>query len=136
MRTRLRLGVTGVVNDLQRATRQGLISAGDSPHYYLERQAVFVGLGIVVMYVVSLIDYRRLEIVTTPPAGLLSLLSLAGVYVVGSSAQGALRWYSIGIFQIQPSEFTVELISHPGRSRRTVSGDRTGSTMRTTSPGC
>ena len=102
------LGVTGVVM-IYSATRQGLINAGDSPHYYLERQAVFVGLGIVVMYVVSLIDYRRLEIVTTP-LYVLSLLSLAGVYVVGSSAQGALRWYSIGIFQIQPSEFTVLIL--------------------------
>ncbi|HEY5262972.1 MAG TPA: FtsW/RodA/SpoVE family cell cycle protein [Acidimicrobiales bacterium] len=102
------LGVTGVVM-IYSATRQGLINAGDSPHYYLERQGVFVGLGIVVMYVVSLIDYRRLEIVTTP-LYVLSLLSLAGVYVVGSSAQGALRWYSIGIFQIQPSEFTVLIL--------------------------
>jgi len=59
------------------ATRQGLINAGDNPHYYLERQAVFVVLGIVVMYVVSLIDYRRLEIATTP-LYVLSLLSLAG----------------------------------------------------------
>jgi rod shape determining protein RodA len=102
------LGVTGVVM-IYSATRQGLINAGDNPHYYLERQAVFVCLGIAVMYVVSLIDYRRLEIATTP-LYVCSLLSLAGVYVVGSSAQGALRWYSVGIFQIQPSEFTVLIL--------------------------
>ena len=102
------LGVTGVVM-IYSATRQGLINAGDNPHYYLERQAVFVGIGIIVMYVVSLIDYRRLEIVTTP-LYVCSLLGLAGVYVIGSSAQGALRWYSIGIFQIQPSEFTVLIL--------------------------
>jgi len=48
------------------ATRQGLINAGYNPHYYLERQGFFVGIGIIVMYVVSLIDYRRLEILTTP----------------------------------------------------------------------
>src|SRR5665213_358502 len=102
------LGVTGVVM-IYSATRQGLINAGDNPHYYLERQAVFVGLGIVVMYVVSLIDYRRLEIVTTP-LYVLSLLSLVGVFVIGSSALGAQRWYSIGILQIQPSEFTVLIL--------------------------
>ena len=62
------------------------------------------------MYVVSLIDYRRLEIVTTPLLRV-RLLGLIGVYVIGSSkAPGALRWYSIGIFQIQPSEFTVLIL--------------------------
>ena len=103
------LGVTGVVM-IYSATRQGLINAGDNPHYYLERQAVFVGLGIVVMYVVSLIDYRRLEIVDDAALRLESARVCAGVYVVGSSAQGALRWYSVGIFQIQPSEFTVLIL--------------------------
>ena len=102
------LGVTGVVM-IYSATRQGLINAGDNPHYYLERQAFFVGLGIVVMYVVSLIDYRSLEIVTTP-FYVLGLLSLVGVYFVGQTALGAQRWYSIGILQIQPSEFTVLIL--------------------------
>ncbi|HEY5437564.1 MAG TPA: FtsW/RodA/SpoVE family cell cycle protein [Acidimicrobiales bacterium] len=102
------LGVLGVVT-IYSATRQLLITEGFNPHYFLERQAFFVGLGIVVMYVVSLIDYRRLEIVTTP-LYVLSLLSLVGVFVIGSSALGAQRWYSIGILQIQPSEFTVLIL--------------------------
>ncbi|HUZ42145.1 MAG TPA: FtsW/RodA/SpoVE family cell cycle protein [Acidimicrobiales bacterium] len=102
------LGFTGVVM-IYSATRQALIGAGYNPHYYLERQAVFVCLGVIVMYIVSLIDYRRLEIVTTP-LYVCGLLSLVGVYVIGSSAQGALRWYSVGIFQIQPSEFTVLIL--------------------------
>lgn len=102
------LGFTGVVM-IYSATRQALINAGYNPHYYLERQAVFVCLGVIVMYVVSLIDYRRLEIVTTP-LYVCGLLGLVGVYVIGSSAQGALRWYSVGIFQIQPSEFTVLIL--------------------------
>jgi len=102
------LGVTGAVM-VYSATRQGLINAGENPHYWFERQALFVGLGVVVMYVVSLIDYRRLEIVTTP-FYVCGLLSLVGVYFIGSSALGAQRWYSIGILQIQPSEFTVLIL--------------------------
>ncbi len=102
------LGVTGVIM-IYSATRQALINEGFNPHYYLERQAFFVGLGIVVMYVVSLIDYRKLEIVTTP-LYVISLISLVGVYFVGQSALGAQRWYSIGILQIQPSEFTVLIL--------------------------
>ena len=102
------LGVTGVVM-IYSATRQGLIKAGYNPHYYLERQGFFVVLGVVVMYVVSLIDYRRLEIVTTP-FYVCGLIGLLGVYFIGSTALGAQRWYSIGVLQIQPSEFTVLIL--------------------------
>ena len=48
------------------ATRQQLVNAGDNPHYYVERQAFFVVLGMVAMYVVSRIDYRRFDIAATP----------------------------------------------------------------------
>jgi rod shape determining protein RodA len=99
------LGVTGVVM-IYSATRQALVDAGENPHYYVERQAFFVLLGIIAMYVVSRIDYRRYEIAATP-LYVLSLFALAGVFVVGRSALGAERWYSVAGIQIQPSEFSV-----------------------------
>jgi rod shape determining protein RodA len=99
------LGVTGVVM-IYSATRQALVDAGENPHYYVERQAFFVVLGIVAMYVVSRIDYRRYEIAATP-LYVFSLFALAGVFVVGNTALGAERWYSVGGIQIQPSEFSV-----------------------------
>ena len=99
------LGVGGA-GMVYSATRQGLVNAGYNPHYYLERQSLFVVIGIVAMYVISLFDYRRFEIVATP-FYVLSLLSLVGVFFVGHSALGAQRWYNFGLFQVQPSEFTV-----------------------------
>lgn len=100
------LGATGVVMAYS-ATRQQLVNAGENPHYYLERQGLFVLLGIVAMFLVSRIDYRRFEIAATP-LYVGSLLALAGVFVLGKSALGAQRWYSFGTaIQIQPSEFTV-----------------------------
>jgi rod shape determining protein RodA len=100
------LGVTGVIM-IYSATRQALVNAGYNPHYYLERQGLFVVLGIASMYVVSRIDYRRFEMAATP-LYVCSLLALAGVFVLGQSALGAQRWYSFGnLLQIQPSEFTV-----------------------------
>jgi rod shape determining protein RodA len=100
------LGVTGVVM-IYSATRQALVNAGENPHYYVERQAFFVVLGIAAMYLVSRIDYRRLEIAATP-LYVASLFALAGVFVLGNSALGAERWYSIGSsIQVQPSEFAV-----------------------------
>jgi len=99
------LGVTGVVM-IYSATRQALVNAGFNGHYYLERQGIFVVVGIVAMYLVSRFDYRRFEIVATP-LYVGSLLALAGVFVVGQSALGAQRWYNFGFIQFQPSEFTV-----------------------------
>ena len=102
------LGVTGVIM-IYSATRQALVNAGYNPHYYLERQGAFVVAGIVVMYVISRLDYRRFEIAATP-LYICSLLGLAGVFVLGQSALGAQRWYNLGFVQIQPSEFTVLFI--------------------------
>ena len=81
------LSVVGVIMAYS-ATRQQLVDAGENPHYYFERQAMFVVLGLVVMVVVARIDYRRYEIVATP-LYVFSLLALAGVFVVGTSAFGA-----------------------------------------------
>jgi rod shape determining protein RodA len=102
----LLLGVTGIIVNYS-ASRQQLINAGENPHYYLERQGLFVVLGLIAMFIVARIDYRRYEIGATP-LYVISLFALAGVFVVGKSALGAERWYSFGsTIQIQPSEFTV-----------------------------
>lgn len=99
------LGVTGVIM-IYSATASALIRAGYNPHYYLERQGEFVFIGIMLMYVISLIDYRRFEMVATP-LYVGSVLALVGVFVVGQSALGAQRWFNLGFIQVQPSEFTV-----------------------------
>jgi rod shape determining protein RodA len=98
------LGVTGVIVNYS-ASRQQLLNAGENPHYYLERQGLFILLGLVLMYAISRIDYRRLEIAATP-LYVFALLSLAGVFLF-SKDQGAVRWYNLGSIQIQPSEFAV-----------------------------
>ncbi len=88
------------------ATRGSLLAAGEDPKTFLKKQGLFVVLGGITMVVVALVDYRRLE----PLANLLYwliVLALLGVYAVGSSAQGAARWFSVGPLQLQPSEFAV-----------------------------
>jgi rod shape determining protein RodA len=88
------------------ATRGPLLAAGDDPKTFLKKQGLFVVLGIVVMVVLAVFDYRRLEPVTTLLYWLI-ILALLGVFAVGSSAQGAARWFSLGPLQLQPSEFAV-----------------------------
>ena len=100
--------VIGVVM-VYTATRGPLLLAGTSPTYYLKRQAIFVVLGVVVMGVVGLFDYRKLEALGMAIYGL-SLFVLLAVMVphVGShSPLGSARWFNLGPIQIQPSEFAV-----------------------------
>jgi rod shape determining protein RodA len=88
------------------ATRGPLLAAGDDTRTFLKKQGLFVVLGFITMVVVALFDYRRLEPVATVLYWLI-VLALVGVFVVGSSAQGAARWFSVGPLQLQPSEFAV-----------------------------
>jgi rod shape determining protein RodA len=99
------VSILGVVM-VYTATRGSLLAEGDDPKTFLKKQGLFVILGVITMVVVALIDYRRLESVATILYWLI-VLSLLGVFVVGSSAQGAARWFSLGPLQLQPSEFAV-----------------------------
>jgi rod shape determining protein RodA len=88
------------------ATRGPLLADGDDPKAFLKKQGLFVVLGLITMVVVALIDYRRLEPIANVLYWLI-VVALLGVFVVGSSAQGAARWFSLGPLQLQPSEFAV-----------------------------
>ncbi|MDA8266535.1 MAG: rod shape-determining protein RodA [Actinomycetota bacterium] len=91
------LGLIGVVM-VYSATR------AQYGHYYFMRQLIWAGLGIMVMFVVMLVDYRHFRQLGYVLYGLV-VLSLVGVFVVGKSAAGAQRWYQLGALQLQPSEF-------------------------------
>ena len=81
------VSILGVVM-VYTATRGSLLAQGDDPKTFLKKQGLFVILGVITMVVVALIDYRRLEPVATILYWLI-VLSLLGVFAVGSSAQGA-----------------------------------------------
>lgn len=103
------VAVIGVVI-VYSATRSELLLAGDSPHYYLDRQAAYVVVGIVVMAVLAASDYRWLENAAAVLYGLL-VVALLSVFVIGSSALGATRWVQVGPVQLQPSAFgTIVLV--------------------------
>jgi rod shape determining protein RodA len=101
----LLVSVVGVVM-VYTATRGSLLAQGEDPKTFLKKQGLFVVLGVITMVVVALIDYRRLEPVANVLYWLI-VLALLGVFAIGSSAQGAARWFSLGPLQLQPSEFAV-----------------------------
>ncbi|HXQ19789.1 MAG TPA: rod shape-determining protein RodA [Acidimicrobiales bacterium] len=87
-------------------SRGALITSGSPPRYFLERQLLFVILGIGTAAVLACIDYRRIEIVGMVIYGL-TVTALLAVLVIGRSVQGAARWFSLGPIEIQPSEFAI-----------------------------
>ncbi|MGH9055024.1 MAG: rod shape-determining protein RodA [Acidimicrobiales bacterium] len=86
------------------ATRDQLEAAGLSPRYYVEKQAIYMVIGVVVMFVVAAIDYRRYRDWAPAIYGVTVLMLLA-VYVVGHKSRGAQAWFQFGSYQLEPSEF-------------------------------
>jgi len=71
---------------------------------YLPRQAIFAGVGFLLMLIAFSIDHRVL-LGLALPLYLLSLAALVAVLVVGIKAGGARSWLGFGNWRLQPSEF-------------------------------
>ena len=72
--------------------------------YYVVRQGIAAGLGLVGFLVVLLIDpdrFRRAQ----RPIFVLTLLGMLLVFPLACESRGSKRWIEIGQFQFQPSEF-------------------------------
>lgn len=78
---------------------------GETPFHYVQKQTVFVGLGLVAMFVLSIMDprtVRRLAIL----GFLAAFVALALLPVFGTNfGKGSVRWYALGFASLQPSEF-------------------------------
>jgi rod shape determining protein RodA len=93
---------------LYSATNQTLRQDGLDPFTRVSKQAFTIGLGVVVLLVMSSVDYRFFKVY----AGfiyLASLLALVFVRIPGigstDSTGTAQRWFALGGIQITPSEF-------------------------------
>ncbi len=90
----------GLAASVPLATRNGL-----DPFYYVQRQALFGGLGIVAMLGVSMMSpytVRRFGVMGFA----LAFVALCLLPVFGTDfGKGAIRWFSLGFASFQPSEF-------------------------------
>lgn len=73
------------------------------------RQALYIAVGLVVLVLVTLLDYRYLDYVRVP-LYLLNLALLVLVLLVGKETSGAVRWIDLGFFDLQPSEVAKPLL--------------------------
>lgn len=76
------------------------------PQYFLKRQAIFALLSLIVMWLTSRFDYRKLQkgVVTYLIYGGVTSLLLACVAGLGKRVGGAVRWIDLGPIRIQPAE--------------------------------
>ena len=100
----LLLGALGLVAcslmTLQGATSNAV--AGD-PLYYVKRQAIYAGIGIVIALLLSRIDYSRLR---EYKYGLFGVMVALNLVVYGMPAvRGSHRWIPFPFLQLQSSEF-------------------------------
>ena len=86
------------------STRSKQAAAGLDPQDYLKRQLLFAGIGLVVMVVMTVVDYRVLRDIA-PVIGVVVVVFLLAVLTpLGSEARGAHAWFQVGPFNVEPSE--------------------------------
>jgi cell division protein FtsW len=79
---------------------------GNSPYAVFSRQAIWAGLGLIAMIVVTKVPYTAWRPLTIPLA-VLGVLAMAAPFVPGAgvSINGARSWIRLGSISAQPSEF-------------------------------
>ncbi|HEY3970339.1 MAG TPA: rod shape-determining protein RodA [Solirubrobacteraceae bacterium] len=100
------LGICSILT-LGGATREFV--PGD-PRYYVDRQAIYLVIGLVLMIGLSRIDYSRLRQLKYPLYGVL-IFSILAVFAIGHSAEGAQRAIAFPLFSFQASEIGKVLLT-------------------------
>jgi rod shape determining protein RodA len=91
-----------------RAATRDLVPS--QPHYYVDRQATYLIIGLLVMVGVSRIDYSRLrDLMYVVYAAL--ILSILAVIGLGHEAKGSVRAISLPLFSFQASELGKVLLT-------------------------
>lgn len=99
----LLLVVFGLVVLYSTSAYNGRVKFAD-PAYYLRKQFFATSIGLFSMYLVSCMDYRRLQNYAWIGYGIALMLSTA-VLFIGREYNGSKRWLALGPLSFQPSEY-------------------------------
>jgi len=86
------------------ATHQSLASLGEPRGFFLNKQLAFMMLGLIVLVIVAIFDYRLVKVYAPFIFAAAVLLLFLVLTPLGSEAAGAQRWITLVGFQLQPSE--------------------------------
>src|SRR5947199_278870 len=88
-------------------------TSGDIPgnaYYYVVRQGLYAGVGLLLMLIVSRFDYSRLREWRWGIYGLL-LATILMTLALGTASHGSKRWINFPFFNFQPSELGKVLLT-------------------------
>lgn len=103
MGTLVLLGVLSVLM-IYSASAPRADALGGDPSAEAQRQAVIVFVGFVMFGLGSVIEHRSMHTIA-PILYIGAVVALGGVLIFGNETKGALSWFQIGSFQLQPSEW-------------------------------
>jgi len=96
----------GIIMILSASAPSALSTTGNS-YTYVKKQFAFAVVGLILMFVISKIDYRFYKKYYWPIYfGSWIVLLLVLIPTLGVSVKGATRWVNLGFTQFQPSELT------------------------------
>ena len=96
----------GIIMILSASAPSALSTTGNS-YTYVKKQFAFAIVGVILMFVISKIDYRFYKKYYWPIYfGSWIVLLLVLIPGLGVSVKGATRWVNLGFTQFQPSELT------------------------------
>jgi rod shape determining protein RodA len=102
----LGLGICSIVT-LGAATKSLIPS---QPHYYVDRQSTYLIVGVVLMLLLSRLDYARLRPLKAGIYGVL-IFTILAVLALGHSARGSQRAINLPFFSFQASELGKVLLT-------------------------
>lgn len=85
------------------STHRVLAQENLDPLFFVKRQGIAIGVGVLVMVLLTVIDYRRLRELALLGYGL-TVLTLLAVLKFGVEVNAARARFDIGSFQLQPAE--------------------------------
>ncbi len=85
------------------AASSGADKSGNSV-FFVKRQLIWASGGFIIAIAIAFYNYSRLKYYASV-IYVLNIVFLLGIVIFGKTALGAQRWFSIGIFHFQPSEF-------------------------------
>ena len=83
----------------------GIVMESGNSYTYVTKQAILGAVGIILMLVISKIDYRiYMKFSKIAYWGSIILLTVVAIPSLGSTTKGATRWLDLGFISFQPSE--------------------------------
>lgn len=95
--------VIGLTATISASSTVGITRRGGDQYFFLKRQLIGVGIGVIALVLTSRVPYRIYRKLSMP-AFAATLALLVVVLLLGAEEGGGRRWLLVGPFSIQPSE--------------------------------